>query len=375
MSSPTTAVPLIDMEQVNGPHRQALLAAAERVIASGDFGVGHEVESFEAELSEALGVGEVIGVHSGTSALQLALMAAGIGPGDEVILPPNTFFATAEAVVGAGATPVLADVDPSTALLDPAAVEAAVTPRTAAVIPVHLYGQPVDADQFRALSQRHGLFLLEDAAQAIGASWNGRPVGRLGDAAALSFYPTKNLGALGQGGAVVTDRADVARAVRLLRSHGEEPRYIHQRIGFNERMDGLQAAFLRVKLAHMAEAQRLRDEAVAAYADALDHLSGVHQLDVRPGARHVHHLLVVRVAHRDTVLDGLRQRGIGAAVHYPVPIHLQPACAGIAPAGALPHAETLAESILTLPLYPGITTVQIQRCVAALEDVLKEEAA
>lgn len=360
------SVPLVDLRALHEPLEADLRAAFERVLASSSFVGGPEVEHFEAALAEEVAVAHAVAVGSGTSALHLALKAAGIGPGDEVVLPPNTFFATAEAVVATGATPVLADVDIATALLDPDAVEAAITRRTAAIAAVHLYGQPVDADRFGAIAARHGLFLLEDAAQAFTGSWRGRPVGSLGHAGAFSFYPAKNLGALGDGGAVTTADAGLAARVRLLRSHGEQPRSVHVLPGFCERLDELQAAFLSAKLPYLPAAQRGRGQAVARYQERFAELDDVRSLRLATPARHAHHLVVVRVPRRDAVLDALHTAGVGASVHYPIPIHLQPAWSSMGRPGQFPEAEALARSVLSLPLYPGMGDDVVDRCVDTL---------
>ncbi len=365
-------IPLVDLEVVHRPMADDLRAAFERVLRSSSFVDGVEVANLEAALAELVGVPHAIAVASGTAALHLALLAAGIGPGQEVVVPANTFFATAEAVMATGATPVLADVDVTTGLLDPEAVEAALTPRTAAVAAVHLYGQPVDADRFGALARRHGLFLLEDAAQAIGAAWHNRPAGSLGHAAGFSFYPGKNLGALGDGGAVTTADADLARRVRLLRNHGEERKGVHAVAGFCERLDELQAAFLLAKLPHLPAAQAARQRAVDRYRRRLAELQPVQVLETAAGARHAHHLFVVRVPRRDAVLASLHAAGVGASVHYRTPIHLQPAGRHLGDRGQFPVAETLADSILSLPLYPGIGEAAVDRCVDAVATALGE---
>ena len=359
-------VPFVDLAAIHGPVADELRDAFERVLASGAFIGGEEVAGFETALAARVGTSHAIGVASGTAALHLILAASGIGPGDEVILPANSYVATAEAVVAAGAVPVLVDVDEDTALIDVDAIDDAVTHRTAAIIGVHLYGQPVDADRLRAAARRHGVLFIEDACQAIGATWAGRPAGSLGDAAAFSFYPSKNLGALGDGGAVTTSDAHLARRIALIRNHGEGERYVHQVPGLNERLDGLQAAFLAVKLARLDEDQAERDRAVARYLRCLAGAEGVRLFACHPLARHVHHLLVVRVAHRDAVLERLRSRGVNAQVHYPVPIHLQPACTGLAEKGDLPRVERLAASILSLPLFPRMSDIQVDRCTAEL---------
>jgi dTDP-4-amino-4,6-dideoxygalactose transaminase len=367
-----TSVPLVDLAAVHEPLLPEFESVFRRVLESQRFVGGEEVEEFEAAFADYLGVRHAIGVGSGTAALQLALVAAGIGQGDEVLIPVNTFFGTAEAVLAAGAIPVLVDVDEDTALMDLDAAASAVTGRTTAIVPVHLYGQPVDADAFGALARRTGLFHLEDAAQAVGAEWRGRRAGGLGNAAGFSFYPTKNLGALGDGGAVTTNDPELARRLSLLRSHGESPQYHHQVTGFNERLDALQAAVLGIKLAHLDADQRLRDEAADYYDGLLAGLPGVRLLEAAPDARHVRHLYVVRVARRDAVLAALRGYGVGAQVHYPVPLHHQPALARPLSHGSFPVAERLAASILSLPLFPRMTCDQIEYTVDRLATALAE---
>jgi dTDP-4-amino-4,6-dideoxygalactose transaminase len=367
-------VPFVELALDNESVGAELRDAFDRVLANSSFTGGVEVEQFEEALAQRVGTQHAVGVASGTAALHLALAAAGIGPGSEVIVPANTFFATAEAVVATGATPVLADVDPSTALLDPVSAAAAVTPRTEALVPVHLYGQTADADACRALAARHHLFLLEDAAQAIGGSWAGEPAGSLGNAGAFSFYPAKNLGALGDGGAVTTNDGELADRVRLLRSHGEQRKHHHVVSGWCARLDGLQAAFLSVKLRHLDQWQRKRDRAAAHYRSHLVNVPGVKQLVVCPRARHVHHLFVVRVPQRDAVLECLRTADVHAAVHYPTPIHLQPAFRDLGLRGDFPHAEALAASIISLPLFPAISRHQLDRCIEALTDAVENVA-
>ena len=359
-------VPFVDMAKVNGPILGELRQAFERVLLSGAFISGAEVARFESAFASMVGVTFAVGVASGTAAIQLALQAAGIGPGDEVILPPNTFFATAEAVLAAGATPVFADVDADTALIDPSAVLAAISSRTAAIIAVHLYGQPADMEALGSLAARKGLFLLEDAAQAVGAEWQGRPAGSLASAAAFSFYPSKNLGALGDSGAVTTSDSELARKVSLLRNHGQETKYVHVRAGHNHRMDELQAAFLLAKLPSLGVAQALRDEAAARYRGQLSNVENAKLLSISPKARHVHHLLVIRVAARNEVLAALGASGVEASVHYPCPIHLEPGWPGWRRSGQYPRAEALADTVLSLPLFPGIANEQIDYSVEML---------
>ena len=373
MCAPRVDIPLTDLNAAHRPLRDELVAAFERVLDSGRFVSGEEVDAFESALATFVGASSAVAVASGTAALTLALMAAGVGPGDEVILPANTFFATAEAVVAAGAVPVLADVDPLSASIDPRSAAALVTPRTAAIIAVHLYGHPADADALRAVATRHSLLLLEDAAQALGASRDGRRVGSLGHAAAFSFFPTKILGALGEGGAVTTDDPQLAARVRLLRSHGEPAKNVHEAMGFNERMDEIQAALLMVKLGHLEDDLAQRATVVGRYHALLRQTGNVVLFETPTGARSVHHLMAVRVPDRDRVLGHLHDLGVGAGVHYPTPLHLQPAWRhlGTGP-GELPNAEALARSVLSLPLYSQMSSAQVERCVAALAEAVVE---
>ena len=373
MTAPTLTapIPLIDLGVVHAPIADELRAAFERVFTSGIYTSGPEVAAFEGKLAEYLGVERALGVASGTSAIQLMLMAAGIGPGDEVIIPANTFWATAEGVHFAGATPVLVDVDPRTALMDPAAAEAAITERTAAILPVHLYGQCAPWSELRAVAQRHGLPIFEDSAQAIGASFEGTKAGALGLAASFSFYPGKNLGALGEGGGITTNDAELARKVAQLRNHGCERRYVHSIMGFNERLHEMQAAFLAVKLGRLELDQDMRDTAVKRYRESLTTVDDVVMFDIDPRGRHVHHLMVVQVPERDRVLDALHASGIGAAIHYPIPLHLQEGGRDLGQPGQFPVSERLASSILSLPLFPGITAGQVETCVASLESALQ----
>jgi dTDP-4-amino-4,6-dideoxygalactose transaminase len=363
----TVEAPFLDLTVAHHELRPRLVAAFERVLDSGRYMSGEEVARFEAGLAAYIGADHAVAVASGTAALHLALLAAGVGRGDEVILPPNTFFATAEAVIAAGATPVFADVDPDTALIDPAAVESAIGARTAAVIAVHLYGQPANVDRLSHIAETHGLFLLEDAAQALGASWAGRPVGVLGHAAALSFYPTKNLGGLGEGGGVTTNDRALAQRVSMLRNHGEAAKNVHEVVGFNERLDELRAALLAVKLEQVDRCIDDRRRSVGRYVRLLSEIEGVRAMATAPEARPAPHLMVVRVDRRDDALAALRARGIPAAVHYPTPIHLQPAfrALGLRP-GSMPNAERLARSVLSLPLYPGMRDEQVTAAVDAL---------
>jgi dTDP-4-amino-4,6-dideoxygalactose transaminase len=348
------------------------VAAFERVLDSGRFVSGREVEAFEGAIAAYVGTDHAVAVASGTAALTLALMGAGIGVGDEVILPANTFFATAEAVVATGAVPVVADIVPTSASIDPDSVAALVTSRTRAVVAVHLYGHPVDVPGLRAVVAGNGLFLLEDAAQAMGASWDGRRAGSLGDAAAFSFFPTKILGALGEGGAVTTDDSRLAEQVTLLRSHGEAVKNVSRLIGFNERMDEVQAALLMVKLSCLDDDLVQRGRVVDRYTELLAEVDGVGLFELPGPARSVHHLMVVTVPERDRVLAELHAAGVGAAVHYPTPVHLQPGWSGLGLAAPdVPNAEALARSVLSLPLYSQMTPAQVDRCVTALAQAVQ----
>lgn len=335
-------------------------AALDGVLRHGQFILGPEVVAFEQEWARFCTTQHAIGVGSGTDALQLILRALGIGPGHEVITVANSFIATAEAVSYTGATPVLVDCSLENYLIDPAAVAAAITPRTRAIMPVHLYGQPANMDTLSALAKKHGLALIEDAAQAHGATLaDGRPCGALGLAAAFSFYPGKNLGAFGDGGAVTTNDGTLARQLRLLRNWGSLVKYHHEVQGYNSRLDTIQAAILSVKLRHLADWNERRRTAAAWYREALADCAELALPAEAPWTgRHVYHLFVVRLLEhdRDAVARALAERGVQTVVHYPVPIHLQKAYAGLGyRAGAFPHAEQAARSVLSLPMFPEMT--------------------
>ena len=350
-------------------------AAVQAVLAHGEFILGPEVATFEREWAEYCRVPHAVGVGSGTDALHLILRALGIGPGDEVITVANTFIATAEAISYAGAKPVLADCRIEDFLLDPAAAAAAITPRTRAIIPVHLYGQPADMDALGALAQNSGLALIEDAAQAHGASLaDGRVCGSLGVAAAFSYYPIKNLGAFGDGGAVTTRDEPLARQIRLLRNWGSVVKYHHEVQGFNSRLDTLQAAILSVKLRHLAAWNDARRAAAGWYRSALGGCPGVVLPAEAPWTgRHASHLFVVRVLERDrdVVARAMAARGVQTVVHYPVPIHLQKAYADLGlRRGAFPAAEAASSSILSLPMFPEITQGQVAYVADSLRAVL-----
>lgn len=334
-------------------------AAVDRVLQSGSLSQGPEVAAFEAEFSTIVGDRRCVAVNSGTSALHLALLAAGIGVGDEVVVPSFTFAATANAVRLAGATPVFADIDPATYCLDPAAVAAVVTPRTAALLPVHLYGHPAPMVELVALARRHGLLVIEDAAQAHDAALDGRPVGALGDLAAFSFYPTKNM-TTGEGGMVVTDDEALARRIRLLRSQGMERQYENEVVGFNLRMTDLAAAIGRVQLRRLRSFGVLRRSNAARY-DA--HLMGVATPSVAPGAVHVYHQYTVRSPERNALQQRLADRGVEARVYYPTPVHR---LAPYAVEAELPVTEKAAREVLSLPVGPHLTDADVACIIEAV---------
>jgi dTDP-4-amino-4,6-dideoxygalactose transaminase len=351
-------IPFIDLRLQHAALEDELTEAFERVVGASSFILGREVEAFERAFAAYCGVRHCVGVASGTAALALGLMAAGIGRGDEVVLPAHTFVASALAVVHAGATPVLCDVDEGTGLIDPASAAAAVTERTAAILPVHLYGQLCDTDAIQAIADRHGLVVFEDSAQAHGAAHDGRRAGSFGRAAAFSFYPSKNLGALGDGGAVTTDDSELADRVRALRDLGQRAKGQHVVAGFNERLDGLQAALLSVKLPHLDVWNAARRERAGAYGNALG--DTVTTLEDRGSC--VYHLFPVRLADRDAARSRLDAAAIATGVHYSPALHEQPALEGLARCPVpVPRAAGWAREELSLPIFPELEQVQIDR--------------
>jgi dTDP-4-amino-4,6-dideoxygalactose transaminase len=355
-------LPLLDLEAQHAAIRKDLDSAIARVLEHRQFVQGPEVVEFEEAFASYCEVAHCIGVANGTAAIELVLRAAGIGRGDEVITTPFTFIASVEPILLGGARPVFADVNPETALIDAGEVEAAISPRTAAIMPVHLYGQAVDLDAFRDLADRHKLFLIEDAAQAHGARWQKRRAGSVGDAATFSFFPGKNLGALGDAGAVTTNDGELAAKIRKLRDHGRADKYRHDELGTNARLDTLQAALLAVKLPHLDGWNAARRRHAVAYDAAFKAIDGVDSIRVHEAAKAVYHQYVIRVAERDQARAALIEQGIGAAVHYPIPLHLQPALAGIV-SGEFPVAETLASEVLSVPVFPELTEEQRTRVV------------
>lgn len=365
-------VPLVDLHAQYRAIQPAIDSAIQSVIERTAFIMGPDVRSFEDEFARFCTSTHAVGVASGTAALELTLRACGIGAGDEVVTSAHTFIATAEAISAVGARPVFADIDARTYNLDAHAVEAVLTPATRAILPVHIYGQPADMDALAALATRHNLVLIEDAAQAHGATWNGRTVGVLGDAACFSFYPGKNLGAYGDAGAVTTNDAQIAERVSLLRNHGRHSKYLHDIKGYGERMDTLQAAILRAKLEHLADWTDARRRLAARYSELLAGCEVVLPY-VAPAADPAWHLYVIRTPARDELLAHLNANGIGAGVHYPVPLHLQPAYADLGyQRGDLPVTETVADTCLSLPLYPEMTDEQQGYVVDAIRSFLDQ---
>ena len=363
-------IPILDLKTQYDSLRVEIAEAINRVLESSQFVLGPDVAALEREVAAFCDCDYGVGVASGTDALRLSLAALNIGPGDEVITTPFTFVATANTISHSGATPVFVDIEPDTFNIDPAAVAAAVTPRTRAIVPVHLYGQPADMDAIMDIARRHDLYVIEDAAQAIGASYKGQQAGSIGTVGCLSFYPTKNLGAYGDAGMVVTDDAALAERLDLLRRQGGKDRYFHQELGFNSRLDSLQAAVLRVKLRYLDGWQEARQEVAARY-DAMLAASDVPVTTpvVRPDMRHVYHQYTLRAPRRDELLAHLNSRGIGAVVYYPLPLHLQGLYADLGLGeGSLPVAEQAGREVLSLPMYPELTETQQEQVVAAIAE-------
>jgi dTDP-3-amino-3,4,6-trideoxy-alpha-D-glucose transaminase len=367
-------IPVTRLDQADPVLLEELLEVVARVARAGAFSMGHELEAFEQEFATYCGSDHAIGVSNGTDAISLALRALEIRPGEEVIVPTNSFIATAEAVSWMGAAPRLVDVDPETHLLTPEAVEAAIGPRTRAVIPVHLMGSTVDIPAIIEVAHAAGVRVIEDTAQAHGAWVRGRRAGSMGDFGCFSFYPTKNLGAWGDGGAVATNDETLAHRVRLLRSHGEGPRYHHRIVGTTARLDGLQAALLRVKLRHLDARNDDRRRLGAALRTGLAATSVDLPAPAFDGADHVYHLFVVRSQQRDALREHLEQNGVSNAVHYPFPIHRTEAYADLGwGEGSLPVAERIAEEICTLPLFPTMSDAEVEQIVAAVASFEDQE--
>jgi dTDP-4-amino-4,6-dideoxygalactose transaminase len=359
-------IPYLDLKAQYHSIKDEIDSAVARVLESSQFILGEEVAAFEAEFAAYCGGGDAIAVNSGTSALHLALLAAGAGPRDEVITTPFSFAATVAAIHYCGATPVFVDIDPPTFNLDPTKLEAAISDRTKVIMPVHLYGQPAEMDPILALARSRGIVVIEDAAQAHGAEYKGRRTGGLADLACFSFYPTKNLGAYGEGGAVVTANPDYARSIRLLRNWGG-PRYQHLVRGYNYRMEGMNGAILRVKLRHLEGWTEARREIASGYNSMLAD-AGVVLPHALPHVRHVYHAYTIRAPHRDQLARGLAAAGVQTGVHYPAPIHLQPAYRDSRfSEGSLPAAEAAAREVLSLPIYPEMRPEQMETVSQALK--------
>ncbi len=365
-------VSFVDLQAQYASIAAEIQVAIAGVLERADFILGDEVGRFEEEFAEYIGVRCAVGVGSGLATLELALRAYGIGLGDEVITAANTFIATVLAISAVGARPVLADADPATYNLDPAALASAITPRTRAVIPVHLYGQPADLVPILALARRHHLVVIEDAAQAHGATYDGRRVGAWGGAAAFSFYLAKNLGAYGDAGMVTTNDVVIAEKIRQLRNYGQRVKYEHVVAGTNSRLDTVQAAVLRVKLRHLDRWNAARQEHAAAYDALLETLPVMRPVRVSR-ATHVYHLYVIQVEHRSHVQDSLRGQGVATGIHYPIPVHLQEACADLGyRRGDFPVTERAAARILSLPTYAELTPGQREHVASALRQAVTQ---
>lgn len=366
------AIPQLDLSAQFAAIGAEIRTALDRVLSSQQFVLGREGAAFEEEIAALCGVSHGVGVASGTDALILALRACGVQAGDEVLLPSFTFVATGSAVSALGARSVFADIRPETYNLDPSELERRITPRTRAIIAVHLYGLPADMDPIAAFAKSCKLPLIEDNAQGIGAIYKGRRTGSFGDAACLSFYPTKNLGAYGDAGMVVSNSAEIAERIRTLRNHGQTGKYLSSEAGWNSRLDELQAAVLRVKLRHLAEWQRARRSNAAEYTRLLQHVPGVMPPFEPEGFEHVYHQYTIRSERRDALQQHLAERKIGSAVYYPHPLHLQPLYAALGhKPGNFPHAERAAQEVLSLPMYPELRKDQISRVVEAIADFVK----
>lgn len=368
-------IPFVDLKAQYAGIKEEVNSAIQGILDSCQFTLGSEVAKFEEEFAAFQGADIGIGVNTGTSALHLALLAAGVGPGDEVITIPFTFVATVAAIRYTGATPVFVDIDPVTFNMDPAGVEAAITPRTKAIIPVHLYGQPADMDPIVAIARKHKLVVIEDACQAHAAEYKGRRVGSIGDMACFSFYPGKNLGAYGEGGMVTTNNAAYARTIRMLRDWGAEKKYHHVLQGYNFRLEGIQGAVLRVKLKYLEGWTEGRRAAASRY-DALLAGSGVQTPAALSHNRHVYHIYAIRTPNRQEWQDALLAAGVQTGIHYPTPIHLLPAHADLGyRAGQFPHAETAAQEVLSLPMFPELTEAQTTKVAQAVRALVERTPA
>jgi dTDP-4-amino-4,6-dideoxygalactose transaminase len=363
-------VPYLDLKAQYRSIKSEIDEAVARLLDSCQFVLGPEVAEFEKDFASYCGTSECIALNSGTSALHLALLAGGVGPGDEVITVPFTFVASVATILYAGAKPVLVDIEPRTFNMNPDALQAAISPRTKAIVPVHLYGHPADMDPILEVARKHNLVVIEDAAQAHGATYKGRSAGSVGDIACFSFYPTKNLGAYGEGGAVTTSNPEYARTIRMLRDWGQDRKYHHLLHGYNYRMEGFQGAILRVKLRHLERWIERRRAIVKTYNEQLAGLDVVRPAEM-PWARHVYHLYTLRSDNRDALQADLLNEGIQTGVHYSTPAHLLPAYAhlGYGP-NSFPESKKAAREVLSLPLYPELTESQVQTVLDALTEIV-----
>jgi len=369
-------IPFLNLKAQHQALKTEILAALSEVLDSTAFAGGPYVAKFEEEFAAYCHTKYSVAVGNGTDALWFALLALGIGAGDEVITVPNTFIATAEAITYCGAKPVFVDVDQETYTLDPRLIERAITPRTKAIIPVHLYGQMADLDPIMEIARKHRLFVIEDACQAHGAEYKGRRAGSIGDIGCFSFYPGKNLGACGEGGASVTNDLELKNKMAMFRDHGQAKKYYHRVVGWNGRMDGMQGAILSIKLKHLNAWTEARRSHAAAYTAGFKHVHGVLTPKEAAQRKHVYHLYVLRVRNRDRILKQLADQGVNCAIHYPVPLHLQEAYAalGIGP-GSLPVAEQCAGEIISLPMFPELTPAEIQTVVSSVAALVQENTA
>lgn len=365
-------IPLVDLKAQYQAIKTEIDAAIARVIENTAFIGGKEVKDFETVFAAFQRTERCVGIASGTGAIMLALQALGIGASDEVITTTHTFIATVEPIETLGAIPVLVDIDPVSFNIDPQQIEAKITPRTKAIMPVHLYGQMANMDAIMEIARRHNLYVIEDAAQAHGAEWQGKRAGQIGDIACFSMYPGKNLGAYGDAGAVCTNNHALADKIAKLRDHGRTSKYSHDEIGYGERLDGLQAAILAAKLPHLDDWNNARREHAAYYDEMLLGIPGVCVPQQVAGARHIYHIYCISVAgDRDAILKQLNERGVGAGIHYPIPVHMQPALAHRGyQTGELPHAERAAKSIISLPIYPELSETQREAVVTTLREVM-----
>jgi dTDP-4-amino-4,6-dideoxygalactose transaminase len=366
-------VPFLDLKAQNQALKTEILPLWEEILESAGFIGGKQVNAFEEEFAGACFVKHCVAVSSGTDALRFIFLALGLEPGDEIITVPNTFIATTEAITQAGGRIIFADVDSGTYNIDSAKIEEVITPRTRGIVPVHLYGQPADMDAILAIAKKHGLWVVEDACQAHLAEYKGRKAGSMGIAAAFSFYPGKNMGACGEGGAVTTNDENLAAKVRMLRDHGQSRKYHHEMEGYNGRCDALQAAALRVKLKHLPAWNEARRKNAKLYFDLLKEVDGVILPKANEHCLHVYHLFVIQVDNRDDVVEALKQMGISTGLHYPIPLNLQKAYEHMKlPVGSFPVAEACAKRLVSLPMYPELSEEQI-RCVSiSLKKVVED---